>query len=279
MKEGASHNQQESRAAATEKSAPVSKAVSFTAPIQMYTTPAGKKLSATGNFYVKNAAPTKLFVKAGVGLGSRGGQIIADGSNENYAGSAYTGYHYYVDDTGGFVNDCLGLSEKLAMSNPADTGRAEFRAPGSGPGEGKVFGNTYTQNTEIATNGAWYEDEATDPAIGEAYTIVPTVKPGADPYGNVEAPYHAAAVIAKDGTDNITLEADAGVALSRPVFDIYDTQPSGTRIDANSKTFHEVYSTNFTYPRKVTPTSGKKRKRPVIRDFSPSTGVLRPRTD
>jgi hypothetical protein len=279
MKEGTSHNQQERRAAATDKPAPVSKAVSFPAPIQMYTTAGGKKISATGNFYVKTGAPEKLFVKNGIVLDSRGAQIIADGSNENHAGSAYDGYHYYVDDTGGFVNDCLGLSEKLALSDPADTGRAEFRAPGSGPGEGKVFGNTYVQNTEIATNNAWYTDEATDPAVGEAYAIVPTVKPGNDAYGNAEAPYHAATVIAKDGTDNITLEADAGMALSRPIFDIYDTQPPGTRIDGNSKTFHEVYSLNFTYARKVPQPKAKKRKRAVVRDFAPSTGVLRPRTD
>lgn len=269
------HDRSESRAAAMQEKAAASKAISFPAPIQMYTEAGGKKLSSTENFYVKDADKTKLFVKAGVGLGSRGGQIVVDGSNEMHNGSAYTGYHYYVDDTGGFINDCLGLAEKLSRSDPNDTGRAEFRAPGNG----KVFGHSYAQNTEIARDGAWFDDETTDPAIGESYAIVPTVKPGENPDGDDEAPYHAAAVIAKDGTDNITLEADAGQNLSRPVFDIYDTQPPGARMDANSKTFHEVYTDNFTYTRLVTPKSGKKRKRPRREDFAPSTGVLRVRTD
>ena len=244
-------------------------------PAQLYTTAAGKKISANADYYVKDGDKEKLFVKSGAALGDRGGQIVATGATENYSSATYTAYHYYADDSGGFVNDCLGLAEKLARSTKAASGRAELRAPGSGGGDGKLFGNTYAQNTEIARNSSWYKDEEADPAIGEAYTIAPTVVPGEA--GVAEDPYHVAAVVAKDTPDNITLEADAAAARSRPLFDIYDTQPSGTRVDKNSETFHEVYATRFTYSREED-APGKKRKK-VTTPYAPSTGVLKPRTD
>lgn len=276
MQDAKSHINTETKSAAHHNSG--GEGVSFPAVAQLYTEAGGKKISANGNYYIKDTDDEKLYVKAGAALDSRGAQIIASGGTEVYNTHTYTAYHYYADDTGGFVNDCLGLAEKLADSTKVASGRAEFRAPGSGPGEGKVFGSTYTQNTEIAQNPAWYQDEATNPAIGEAYAIAPTVKPGET--GVPEAPYHVAAVIAKDGTDNITLEADAGTVRSRPLFDMYDTQPPLARVDANSKTFHEVYASNFTYERLVNPPGGgKKRKAPVNTPFAPSTGVLRSRTD
>lgn len=253
--------------------------ISIAAPAQLYTSAAGKKLSATGNYYIKDTDDEKLFVKAGAALGSRGAQLVATGATEVYSAATYTAYHYYADDTGGFVNDCLGLAELLADSTKVASGRAELRAPGSGgTADGKLFGNTYKQNTDIAQDGGWFTDEATDPAIGEAYAIAPTVLPGET--GKAEAPYHVAAVIAKDGTDNITLEADAGTVRSRPLFDMYDTQPPLARVDANSKTFHEVYASGYTYKRPVNPSGGgRKRKAPVMTPYAPSTGVLRSRTD
>lgn len=242
-------------------------------PAQLYTSAAGKKISANANYYVKGGDDKKLFVKAGAALGDRGGQIVATGAPENYSGATYSAYHYYADDSGGFVNDCLDLGEKLARSTKVASARAEFRAPGSGGASGKLFGHSYAQNTEIAQDSNWSKDEEANPAIGEAYAVAPTVVPGET--GVAEAPYHVAAVIAKDGADNITLEADAGAARSRPLFDMYDTQPSGTRVDKSSKTFHEVYATGFTYSRATKGKKGKKGKT----SHAPSTGVLRPRTD
>lgn len=243
-------------------------------PAQLYTSAGGKKLSASGNYYVKDGDDTKLFVKTGAALGARGGQIVATGATETHSLATYTAYHYYADDSGGFVNDCLGLAEQLARSDKAPSARAEFRAPGTGGAGGKLFGDTHAKNTEIAQDAGWYGDEAANPAIGEAYAIAPTVEPEVG-----EAPYHAAAVIAKDGTDNITLEADAGTVRSRPLFDMYDTQPPGTRADANSKTFHEVYVKGFTYKRAAKASSGKKKKSKVMKPYTPSTGVLKLRTD
>lgn len=239
--------------------------MSFPAVVQMYTKAGGKKISANANYYIKDSDNEKLFVESSAQIGSRGGQIVATGASEVYNSNTYNAYHYYADDEGGFVNDCLGLAEKLAGSTKMASGRAEFRAPGSGGGGGKLFGHSYSQNTKIAQDDGWHEDANTNPAIGEAYAIAPTVEPGET--GISEAPYHVAAVIAKDGTDNITLEADAGTSRKRPLFDMYDTQPPNKRVDAKSKTFHEVYASEFTYSRLVnTP-------------LAPSTGLLRLRTD
>lgn len=246
------------------------------APIQMYTTAGGKKISANADYYVKDNADQILFVNDNAAIDSRGNQIVATGATETYSGNNYTAYHYYADDTGGFVNDCLGLAEQLAGSTKTASTRAEFRATGSGTNpEGKLFGHSDSQNVSIAKDSGWYGDEAANPGIGEAYAIAPTVLPGET--GKKEAPYHVAAVVAKDATDNITLEADAGTVRSRPLFDMYDTQPSGTRTDAQSKTFHEVYASGFTYKRPKT--IGPVRKRPRMESYAPSTGVLKPRTD
>ncbi|MGL5890976.1 MAG: hypothetical protein ACRC3B_13900 [Bacteroidia bacterium] len=259
MQEGKQNTPTESRAAA--HIAGARSGVSFPAPIQLYTTPAGKKLSAGANYYVEDVDQTKLYVKAGAALGNHGGQIVAAGAAVVYNAANYTPYHYYADDTGGFVNDCLNLAEQLTGNTKIASNGAEMKAPGTGANGGKAFGSTLVQNTTIANDAAWATDESANPAIGEAYAMAPTVKPvGHDPR------YHAAAVVAKDGTDNITLEADAGSALTRPVFDIYDTQPPGVRVDANSKTFHEVYSATYTFARGV----------PAV-NHAPSTGVLRHR--
>lgn len=197
-----------------------------------------------------------------------------------YKSKTYTAYHYYADDSNGFVNDCLGLSELLVKSTKKSSTRAELLAPGTGKGSGYLFGNTYKKNNEIALDSNWYENEATNPNIGEAYAIIPTVMPGKSIDGSDEYPYHAAAVIAKDGTDNITLEAFAGSGQSRPDFHMYDTQPYSSRSNKRSKTFHEVYMDALTYERIENPSGGgRKRKAPVIREFTPTTGVLRARTD
>ena len=41
------------------------------------------------------------------------------------------------------------------------------------------------------------------------------------PIDSGTCPYHAATVIFKDGDTNITIEADAGIKLDKPIFDMY----------------------------------------------------------
>jgi hypothetical protein len=79
-------------------------------------------------------------------------------------------------------------------------------------------------------------NENANPEIGESYAFV------LKKLSHIgEAPYHIAHVLFKDGTTNITLEANAGdEAATQPKFDMYDTE-----LDSEY-TFHEMTQDNFT---------------------------------
>ena len=95
---------------------------------------------------------------------------------------------------------------------------------------GKIFGNTHEENIKIAKKvKKMYTNELANPEVGETYAIVRTRE-----YEVGENPYHIAYVLFKDGTTNITLEANASGTLEYPVFDMY-----GSRGDDELYTFHE----------------------------------------
>ena len=51
-------------------------------------------------------------------------------------------------------------------------------------------------------------------------------------------PYHVATVIFKDGYTNITIEADAGIKINKPVFDMYSVkQHKYSFLSAHMKTY------------------------------------------
>ncbi|MEM8934263.1 MAG: hypothetical protein AAGE94_23930, partial [Acidobacteriota bacterium] len=107
----------------------------------------------------------------------------------------------------------------------------------------RLFGQSDAQNQNIAT-GSWAAGQGTNPNVGEAYGITRTRLPNLG-----ETPYHIAAVVAKDGVDNVTLEADAGnQGQAAPIFDIYDTTPAATRINPLSLTFEETYQGTYGPP-------------------------------
>ncbi len=127
------------------------------------------------------------------------------------------------------------------------------------------------QNTDIAQRG-WAVNELADPAVGEAYGVARTVEPITG-----ETAFHIAAVVAKDGTDNITLEAEASTARPEPIFDMYGTIPSSLRPQGDqSLTFHKTYQDVYT-SRRLQQVPNRRRRHWV--DHEHSTGVLRPRTD
>jgi len=122
-------------------------------------------------------------------------------------------------------NDCLQFSESLSKNEVGYSGNKCILKE-------KItklaFGWTYDQNIRIADTAP--QNFKANPDIGESYAIVRTDGKGG------EVPYHIAYVIAKDGSTNITLEADAGNPdLRYPVFDMYDT------VDP-AKSFHARYS-------------------------------------
>jgi hypothetical protein len=221
--------------------------------VQRYTTAGTQKLSQNSHYIVDSASDTILYVRTGATAPQPAALIVANGTTTAIGGVNYAQYHY--NPANAFVNDCLSFSENLARGTDANSGRAEFRAVGDNPhGTDRLFGHSDAQNVSIA-GGSWTQDEATDPAIGEAYAIARNALPAGG-----ETPYHVALVVAKDGTDNVTLEADASVVRAAPIFDMYGTA---------ANTFHEAYEVTYTSARG----NRKKRKR-----IAPSTGVLRLRT-
>jgi len=162
--------------------------------------------------------------------------IIATGQTKDIGGVLYT--EYYYDPNRNFRNDCLSFAENLIRGVDQDSNRAELRATGDRTnGTDRLFGQSDQQNLSIAS-GTWATGEGASPNIGEAYGITRTRLPNVG-----ETPYHIAAVVAQDGVDKVTLEADAGnIGQQSPIFDIYDTTPAATRVNPLSLTFEETYS-------------------------------------
>ncbi len=198
--------------------------------------------------------------------------IVQTTNHPHINGKTYDEYQY--NPTSNFTNDCLAFAENLARDTDVNSARGELRALDDRPGgTDRIFGHNDAQNVDIATPGqSWAKNEATNPGIKEAYAIARTEMPI-----DGETPYHIALVIAKDPSDNITLEADASDATrTAPIFDMYDTTPPGTRTDPNSKTFHERYEAIYVSTRTK---KGKGKKKKAKTTHNPSTGTLVKRTD
>jgi hypothetical protein len=95
------------------------------------------------------------------------------------------------------------------------------------------------------------------PGPGQAFAIVETSWTATPPRSNSRPkgpsgfPYHAAAVVAVDGGDQITLEQSAGVTDAQPgngtegIFDMY-TAGQGPGGQAIPRSFHGRHAVNFT---------------------------------
>lgn len=117
----------------------------------------------------------------------------------DYNHATYYAYSY----AGLFLKDCLHTAEELINQR-----ELEFNTQTSSrvKGIGRVFGQPGDKNVKYAKReqekGLNPVNEAANPAVNEAYAIVNTGQPS-------EWPYHAAAVVAKDGNDTVTLEVCA----------------------------------------------------------------------
>jgi len=123
----------------------------------------------------------------------------------NYNGARYTAYKH----GGSFLKDCLHTAEELINQRQLLVNRATYsRVRGSR----LVFGQEEEgKNIECARReqkDGHPVNERANPDVGQAYVIVGTGKPG-------KYPYHAAAVVAKDGNDTITVEVEAGYTDAR----------------------------------------------------------------
>ncbi len=128
-------------------------------------------------------------------------------------------------------NDCLQFAESLAKGIVHySSEECVYRVKGSR----RQFGYTDKQNIELARSHKM--NDKTDPKKGQAYAIVRTNLKEALKNSEYDLPpYHIAHVLAEDGEFRITLEADAGTTIRRPLFGIYSTDPR------SPKTFHKTY--------------------------------------
>lgn len=125
----------------------------------------------------------------------------------------------------GEKNDCLLFAERVSLNDPGYDKKASVFSVSMGKKE-KKFGLSDKDNSQITKytrthtiRNSPLHNLDVNPNIGDAYSMVPYDIP----YDKGVCPYHAATVIFKDGTTNITIEADAGIKTSKPIFDMYST--------------------------------------------------------
>lgn len=139
-------------------------------------------------------------------------------------------------------NDCLMLAEGIASGNLQNLDNTKAILRVDEPKQ-RLFGHTDKQNITIA-NEVFKElnkgsndklFHTINPDINDAYVMMPLEL---DLSGQ-HCPYHAAAVIFKDENTRITLEADAGANMKKPVFDMYSTL-------SPTKSFYSKFSEMYT---------------------------------
>lgn len=117
-----------------------------------------------------------------------------------YNGRLYRAYKY---NGGKFYKDCLHTAEELINQRELAINVDTYSRSKA---LGEEFGRTKPENKQLALRvmqGRHPANQAADPGIGEAYAIVGTGSK------RTEFPYHAAAVVARDGNDTVTLEVCA----------------------------------------------------------------------
>lgn len=141
--------------------------------------------------YVNSVVPAPYYCKA------------AQGSSLTYDGSEFKPYVPQNQ----FLKDCLHSAEEIMAGKTLKLGDLRSKVKGTNT----PFGDTDDKNIEAANEAARTQglavNEAADPKGGQAYVIVRTQSSAS---GVDEYPYHAAAVVADDEIDRITLEVFAG---------------------------------------------------------------------
>ena len=140
------------------------------------------------------------------------------------------------------LKDCLHAAEEIINEMPGELEQGDDQGGGglhstirintpNGP-RAKKFGRGYTQNVNLANRFAGPRNINANPGVGEAFVIIAT-----NPQGTM-SPYHAAAVVGRDGNDAITLETWAGRGASLPKADVYE-------VGSNTMSFHSHWSTQY----------------------------------
>lgn len=123
----------------------------------------------------------------------------------------------------GEKNDCLLFAERVSLNDLKYNKSASVFSVDLGK-TSKKFGKSDRDNSQIVSYTRNYSVKrdrlhnfTVNPDIGDAYSMVPYITP----VDTGTCPYHVATVVFKDGDTNITIEADAGIKLDKPIFDMY----------------------------------------------------------
>jgi len=202
--------------------------------------PSGYITSCNKNFKIhydkngQNDMPGKIFIKKSFPV-KYSYLIVCDDPTTK----APPGYLCYTFVSRSFKNDCLQFAEGLTIDDPNYKGKECVLREKSTK---LLFGDSDEQNMKIAhlvESKQSEKNERANPAIGESYAYVLKNIQNQD-----EAPYHIAHVLFKDGTTNITLEANAGdKKAKKPKFDMYDTgvKSGATFHDETKRVYKESY--------------------------------------
>ena len=186
--------------------------------------PSGYITSCKQNFKIhydknrQNDMPGKIFIKKSFPVKYSYLKVCDD--------KAPPGYLCYKFVSKTFKNDCLQFAEGLTIDDPNYKGNECVLRE---------------KSTQLLLDSKHKDEknERVNPAIGESYAYV--LK---DIKHKNEAPYHIAHVLFKDGTTNITLEANAGdKKAKKPKFDMYDTRvkSGATFHDETKRVFYESH--------------------------------------
>lgn len=155
-----------------------------------------------------------------------------------YNSKTYDSYvSWSFSKTGKFVKDCLHTAEEINAGKELKPGNVTSKVAGTSV----AFGEDDKSNIQLAKRCA--VDDAAAPTVGQAYAIVNTAWPK-----GATSPYHAAAVVAVDGDDRITVEVFASMSDGRrteqhPPFAMYSTG-SGTLPKFHSHWVAQYFKTN-----------------------------------
>ena len=147
----------------------------------------------------------------------------------------------------GLENDCLMLSEAITQQDFSTFNKNIAQLRVEDDDKKRLFGHSDKQNVSIAENIISKRNTkfftSLSPTINHSYVIIKREVSKKDK----DCPYHAAAVIFKDGDSTITLEADAGnKKLRKPVFDIYSPDEKN-----GLKSFYNTYKNDYTIKGKI----------------------------
>lgn len=209
------------------------------------------RTSETGRYVLAglsgDAEPGSVWVRAGVAAPT---YCAATGATRLLHGATYAEY----EPTSLFLADCLHTAEEVMHRQPLRTSQIASavgtRQFGAAPSQNVTAAKKYAE--ERATGEHAHGEER--PAAGQAFAIVETAWTGSGrgrrPVNTSGFPYHAAAVVAVDGADQVTLEQTAGATDAQPgaghagIFDIYTagTTPEGRPLPAS---FHGRHAASF----------------------------------